>query len=187
MGMVRYVAFLRGINVGGHTVKMDVLRRQFEGLGFADVSTFIASGNVVFQTQEEGADPAALEQRIERALRAALGYEVATFLRTDAEVAQVAAYTPFADLPVEPGDSSYVIFLRTAPDAVTGDRVSALSNERDLLRVGGRELYWLRRGSLLESTINSATFDRALGAMPTTMRNAKTLRRLAAKYPVTPS
>ena len=180
--MIRYMAFLRGINVGGHTVKMEALRRLFEGLGFADVSTFIASGNVVFKTDE--ADPAALEQRIEQALQVALGYEVATFLRTDAEVTRVAGYSPLPDLPVEPGDSSYVIFLRTAPDAAAGDRVRALSNEQDVLKVEGRELYWLRRGSLLETTISNAAWGRALGVMPTTMRNANTLRRLAAKYPV---
>jgi uncharacterized protein (DUF1697 family) len=180
--VVRYIAFLRGINVGGHTVKMEALRRLFEGLRFAAVSTFIASGNVVFETDE--GDPVALEQLIERALHVALGYEVATFLRTDAEVALVAAYAPFPELAFEPGDTSYVIFLRTAPDAATGDRVRALSNERDVLRVEGRELYWLRRGSLLETTISNAAWGRALGVMPTTMRNANTLRRLAARYPV---
>jgi hypothetical protein len=62
--------------------------------------------------------------------------------------------------------------------------VRALSNERDVLRVEGRELYWLRRGSLLETTISNAAWGRALGVMPTTMRNANTLRRLAAKYSV---
>jgi uncharacterized protein (DUF1697 family) len=102
--VTRYVAFLRAINVGGHTVKMEALRRLFEGLRFAAVSTFIASGNVVFETDE--GDPVALEQLIERALHVALGYEVATFLRTDAEVALVAAYAPFPELAFEPGDTS---------------------------------------------------------------------------------
>ena len=86
--MTRYVAFLRGLNVGGHTVKMDALRKHFEDLGFENVSTFIASGNVIFETKD--AKPAALEKKIEQALERALGYEVATFLRTDKEVAQIA-------------------------------------------------------------------------------------------------
>jgi uncharacterized protein (DUF1697 family) len=177
--VARYVAFLRGINVGGHTVKMELLRRRFEDLGFGSVSTFIASGNVLFEA--EAAEPAALERRIEEALRAALGYDVATFLRTGSEVASVAAQVPFPDADARPGDTMYVLFLRAAPDETARRRVSALSTDQDLLHVVGRELYWLRRGSLRDSTINDAALGKALGAQPTTMRNLNTLRRLAAK------
>ena len=91
--MPRYIAFLRAINVGGHTVKMDRLRQHFESLGFANVETFIASGNVVFETT--AMDTAALETRIAAALHAALGYEVATFIRTEAELSGIAEYQPF--------------------------------------------------------------------------------------------
>jgi uncharacterized protein (DUF1697 family) len=72
--MPRYVAFLRAINVGGHIVKMDALRRHFASLGFDDVETFIASGNVIFQSRSTAA--AALERRIEACLEERLGYEV---------------------------------------------------------------------------------------------------------------
>ena len=61
--MSRYLAFLRAINVGGHTVKMDALRHIFESLGFTSVETFIASGNVIFEAGQQ--DPAALEKAIE--------------------------------------------------------------------------------------------------------------------------
>ncbi len=61
--MPRHIAFLRGINVGGHRVKMDELRRLFGELSFSDVSTFIASGNVVFESPDE--DRAGLEREIE--------------------------------------------------------------------------------------------------------------------------
>ena len=91
--MTRYIAFLRAINVGGRTVKMDELRTLFAAMGFAGVETFIASGNVIFAADHS--DAAALQQRIEGELNQALGYAVATFLRTDAEVAAVARYAPF--------------------------------------------------------------------------------------------
>jgi uncharacterized protein (DUF1697 family) len=68
--MPRYIAFLRAINVGGHTVKMDVLRQHFAALGFSNVETFIASGNVVFETTAK--NTRTLEQKIEKHLRAAL-------------------------------------------------------------------------------------------------------------------
>ena len=61
--MPRYVAFLRAINVGGHTVKMDQLRRLFERLGFSKVETFIASGNVIFESASRSAK--ALEKNTE--------------------------------------------------------------------------------------------------------------------------
>src|SRR4030095_12804333 len=84
--MPRYVAFLRAINVGGHIVKMDQLRKLFTQLGFTDVETFIASGNVLFTSPSKSG--AALEAKIEKHLKAALGYEVATFVRTATEVCQ---------------------------------------------------------------------------------------------------
>jgi len=85
--MPRLIAFLRAINVGGHTVTMEKLRREFEGLGLKDVETFIASGNVIFTARQ--ADTVALEKKIEARLHKALGYEVATFVRSCEEVAAV--------------------------------------------------------------------------------------------------
>src|SRR5438093_11101582 len=91
--MVRFIAFLRAINVGGHTVKMDDLRRLFESLGCSNPETFIASGNVIFESPVE--DVRTLEKSIERHLRTALGYEVATFIRTAPELADIAKFQPF--------------------------------------------------------------------------------------------
>ncbi len=103
-----YVALLRGINVGGHTVKMDALRAHFEELGFANVRTYIQSGNVFFDSDET--DRVALAERIERHLRAALGYEVPVCLRTVAELEQVVAADPFAGLTVTPDMRLAVMF-----------------------------------------------------------------------------
>ena len=88
--MTRYIAFLRAINVGGHTVKMDILRQLFEELGLSKVETFIASGNVIFETPSQ--NERELEERIQAKLHASLGYQVATFLRTDQEVASIVTY-----------------------------------------------------------------------------------------------
>src|SRR4051812_42161160 len=104
--MTRFFAFLRGINVGGHKVTMDRLRKEFETLGLADVSTFIASGNVVFEADD--GDGAALERRIERHLADTLGYEVPTFLRTGKELSRIAKHNPFAD---SDGGTLFVAFL----------------------------------------------------------------------------
>ena len=75
----RYVAFLRAMNVGGHNVKMADLREQFTVLGFTNVTTFIASGNVRFSSRAE--NTTALEAQIETHLAAHLGFAVDTFIR----------------------------------------------------------------------------------------------------------
>jgi len=106
---MRYIALLRGINVGGHTVKMDRLRQLFEELGLARVRTYIQSGNVFFETNQT--DRTALTDTIERHLRAALGYDVAVFLRTIPELEEIAASDAFAHLDVTPDTRLTVVFL----------------------------------------------------------------------------
>lgn len=182
--MVRYAAFLRGINVGGHTVKMDALRGHFEALGLDAVSTVIASGNVLFESDSR--DTAQLEGQIEAHLRAALGYEVATFVRTDVEVAHSAKHIPFPRLEPHESDTLYVAFLRRSIAAATRRSLLALANETDHLHVRQRELYWLVRGAFSESTLGAPALEKALGT-PTTVRNVNTLRRIAAKSPPAPA
>jgi uncharacterized protein (DUF1697 family) len=90
--MPRYLAFLRGINVGGHRVKMDRLGELVEALGFEHVETFMASGNVIFSSQS--ADVADMEERIAGHLEDALGHAVPTFVRSQAELESIASFEP---------------------------------------------------------------------------------------------
>lgn len=101
----QFVAFLRGINVGGHTVKMDVLKRAFEDLGYTNVQTVLASGNVVFEAQE--VDVLALETKLEEAC----GFAVPCIVRTMAEVRAIANLKPFKDIVVSVGTRLFVTFL----------------------------------------------------------------------------
>jgi uncharacterized protein (DUF1697 family) len=181
MVMQRYVALLRGINVGGHTVKMDALRALFEEMGLQNVATFIASGNVIFETPV--ADARALEERIEDHLRQSLGYDVATFVRTPSELAAIAAYRPFPDDdPDAAGNALYVAFLAALPTGEVQAKLLALQTPTDAFRFHDRELYWFLRTKLSESSLFSgAVVERTLGA-PMTMRNITTVRKLAAKY-----
>src|SRR5262245_20090236 len=109
--MASYVAFLGGINVGGNRVTMDRLRSEFEALGFDDVGTFIASGNVFFRASGSAAQ---LESRIEVHLEGALGYAVPTFLRTNAAVVAAAERAPFGT--ARPGHTHAIAFLKRAPN-----------------------------------------------------------------------
>jgi uncharacterized protein (DUF1697 family) len=173
-GRKRYVAFLRGINVGGHRVKMEDLRGVFEVLGFSNVSTFIASGNVIFE-----AAPAKVgEPRIEAALREALGYEVPTFVRTPDDLKDIVAHRPFPQSDLEnPDFRMHVCFLRHAPD---GDRIQALRSfetSTDAFHVHGREIYWLCRGMLNQSLAKWPQMEKRVTG-PSTARNIAMLRRL---------
>jgi len=175
----RYVAFLRAINVGGRVVKMDRLRDVFTGLGFSAVETFIASGNVIFETR--GPDIRAIEETIERALQPALGYHVAAFVRPSRDLATIAGHQPFPTKPGgEPDGTIYIGFLRAAPTAAARRAVLSLRTDVDELDVHRGELYWLVRGKLMDSKLPGGALERALG--PTTMRNRNTVVRLAARY-----
>ena len=180
--MPRYIAFLRAINVGGHTVKMDQLRTLFEQLKFSNVETFIASGNVIFDSPATQVQQ--IEQQIERHLRAALGYAVATFIRSTAQLAAVAAYQPFppAELAQE-GSSLYIAFLQAAPGDTAAQKLLAFRTEVDDFHIHGREAYWLCRIRSSDSTFSGALLEKSIG-MPATMRNVTTVRKLAAKYPI---
>lgn len=172
----RYVAFLRAINVGGHTVKMDRLRAEFEALRFRDVATFIASGNVLFSAGAT-ADPATLESTIERRLHKALGYEVATFVRSPEELAALVRDEPWPDR--DPGTTLWTGFVKSAIDADVRDRLRALCSEVEDVDARGRHVYWLRRRLEMAVLRTGAKIDKALGG-PVTFRNVTTVRKLAA-------
>lgn len=177
---MQYVALLRGINVGGHRVKMDRLRALFEELGLQDVSTFIASGNVIFST--DSADTDSLTERIERHLAQELGYEVPTFLRLPGELAEIAAFEPpAAERGAHPEPSLYVDFLSAPPSKQLRDTLTSLCSETDNFFFSKREVYWLIQGKLSESPLFAKEFEKATRGVPATMRNVTTLRRLVAK------
>lgn len=177
--MPRLFAFLRAINVGGRTVKMERLRQLFESLGFTGVETFIASGNVVFETA--AGDARALERRIEERLREALGYEVATFIRSGAELAEIANHKPFRQADLDAAAALNIAFLAEGLDEESERKLMRLRTEIDDFHARGREVYWLCRKKQSESTFSNAVLERALGVR-STMRGAGTVQKMAAKY-----
>ena len=177
--MTRYIAFLRAINVGGHTVKMDYLRQLFESLDFSKVETFIASGNVLFEADSNNGN--ALEKKIETKLNETLGYEVATFIRTDAELKAIANYKPFLQSQLAASTAFNVAFLKELPDDKSKQRVMALRTAIDEFHFHERELYWLCKKKQSESTFSNAVLERTLGK-PSTIRGLTTVQKIAAKY-----
>ena len=179
--MPRYVAFLRAINVGGHTVKMDALRQHFETLKFKYVETLIASGNVIFESN--AGDASTLARRIEKHLYETLGYEVGTFIRRSDELLKVAAHKPFkgADMSAS-GNSIYVAFIDEPIGADAMRKLKPHATAWDEFQVMEREVYWLcRRKKMSESKFSGAVLEKTL-QRPATLRNMTTIRKIAAKF-----
>ena len=173
---VRQAAFLRAINVGGHTVKMDELRRVLSEAGLEAVETFIASGNVVFDAPP--GDEGESEARIESALRTAYGFEVATFVRPVTGLASLVTANPFETTG---GGKVQVGFVRSVLSEETARSVLALANANDEFQVSGRDLYWYTHTSIHESPVTGPMLEKA-AAGPCTWRNINTIVRMAAKY-----
>ena len=167
------MAFLRAINIRTHQVKMADLRKHFEPLQFDDVSTFIASGNVIFSASGSAET---LESRIEEQLQKCLGYAVGTFLRSEDEVKAIAGHDPFGE-----AGTSYVVVLRREPSSELKARIEALNSDENGVKVHGREVYW-KPVTFLSSNVGGA-LAKILGKEHT-IRNANTLKRLAQKFEV---
>ena len=178
--MPRYVAFLRAINVGGHTVRMEDLRANFEHLGLSRVETYIASGNVIFETRATGVP--ALERKIEDRLKAALGHEVATFLRTVEEVADIARHEAFPEAAIKTAGANCVGFLTQPLSREQAKLLTTFANSIDSFHLNGREIYWLSRVGQSESKFSNAVLEKAL-KIRATFRGIKTIRGLTAKFP----
>jgi uncharacterized protein (DUF1697 family) len=177
--MDRFVAFLRGMNLGGRRIKNDELRSRFEELGFGDVATFRASGNVIFGSDD--GDEAVLTERIETGLAEALGYEVPAFLRSAEEVRGIEAHDPFDPGLVEASAGKLqVSMLLRAPSAKVREDVLAMATEEDRLTIRRRELYWLPSGGMLDSSLDLKAIDAVLGL--STRRTKATIDQIAAKH-----
>lgn len=174
--MAMYAAFLRGINVGGHRVSKDRLIAVFEDLGFESVSTFRASGNVLFEASAAKPEP----EPIESALEAALGYEVPTFLRSSRQVAKIAAREPFTAKQRSASQGKLqVAFLHKRPSNRAAAQASELAVAAEPVTIEGKELCWLPKGSMRDSELDLAVLERAVG--PWTMRTMGTVEQIAAK------
>jgi len=174
----RLYAFLRAINVGGHTVTMAKLRELFEDLGFDGVETFIASGNVIFDAGAKGT--AALEKKIEAHLEDALGYEVKTFIRSGPELVALAAHKAFPDARVSAARAYCVGFLSQPLDAAAKTALDGLKTAIDDFHVNGREVYWLCKVGQSDSKFSNVVFEKATKAR-VTFRGANTVSKLAAR------
>jgi len=169
----RYVALLRGINVGrARQVDMPRLREVLTARGHAEVRTHLRSGNVIL---DSGLAEAELAADVREAIAQEFGFDVPVVVRTGAEIAAVVAGDPFATVATDPA-RYLVTFLPEPPPRALVDALPPADTGDYLVR--GRELYlWLPDG-IANTPVASWKWDRLLG-VPGTARNWNTVRRLA--------
>jgi uncharacterized protein (DUF1697 family) len=128
---MKYVAFLRGINVGGNQkVSMEELKKVFSSLGFTDVVTILNSGNVIFTSSDSHT---ALPKMIEEALEKKFGFLPAVIIRTETQVQAIIAKDPFKHVNVTPQTRLYVSFTDTE-DLESVIDITATKNTTDLMK-----------------------------------------------------
>ena len=174
---MRFVAFLRGINVAGINIKMEDLRKTFADLGFENVKTILASGNVLFDSART--DRAKLKRDIEKGLNEAFGYEAWVVLLDVPTVQRVIDAYPFE--PEREGWQPYVLLSSDpAPIAELLEFADDLDPALERIAGGDGVLYWeVERGQTLKSTFGK-TLGKKRYKSTTTNRNLRTLLKVAA-------
>ncbi|RQX03767.1 DUF1697 domain-containing protein [Micromonospora inaquosa] len=174
--MTRYVALLRGVNVGTTRLAMADLRRIVSDLGHEDVKTYLQSGNVAFGSTVRDAEK--LAAGIERALTDELALTVPVLVRSGRELAAIAGGNPYADREDDP-TRLLVAFLATAPTKSTVDALTVPGGENVSFTVTGREVFLhYVDGGYGRSKFTNAYLEKKLGVVATT-RNWKSVRALA--------
>jgi uncharacterized protein (DUF1697 family) len=173
---MRHVALLRAVNVGG-TAKLPMasLRELVLGLGYRDVTTLIASGNVMFDAR---GSEATIAKKIEDALRTKLGLDTDVLVRTADQLAPIVKSHAFADRGSD-GSRLHVVFLRDAPTKAAIAKLDPSRSPGDEILVRGREIHWHTPKGAGQSKLSMVYFERVLGT-PGTTRNHNTVSKLHA-------
>jgi len=172
--MIRYVAFLRAVNVGGRVVKMDELKKMFAIPGFKNISTYIQSGNVIFDCVED--DKSVLVKKIETKLLKSLDYEVKVFLKTIPDIADIVKKNPFKEITEDM--RLHVSFLSAKPDKEKVELIIPMQNENEQFRIINTEVYLLvKKGGYGNSTFSNNFFEKKLKLQATT-RNWATVNKM---------
>ncbi|PSL49913.1 uncharacterized protein (DUF1697 family) [Chitinophaga niastensis] len=175
--MAKYIAFLRAINVGGNRiVKMESLRQLLTEAGLKNVSTYIQSGNVIFESGST--NTTALTEKIEKLLHKTYGFEVPTIIRSVAEMQTVIKQNPFPGVIPDKEVQIYVAFLARAAGPDAAKIIASLQTEAETLHITEREVYCLVKKKLELKPLGAITqIEKKLG-IPCTARNWATVNKV---------
>jgi uncharacterized protein (DUF1697 family) len=172
--MGTYAVLLRGVNVGGHRkVPMARLREALEAAGFDRVRTYIQSGNIVLDSsRNSGRDAGAVGEAVAAVILAEFGHTVAVMVRSAAEMDRIAASDPFAGRGLDESKVTVAFLSAPAPD------LAVPAGRPEEAHVRGREVWVYYPDGLGASTLDRSGFWKPLGAVQSTVRNLRTVRKL---------
>ncbi len=174
--MPRYVALLRGINVGGNTmIKMDDLRAMFEGLGFENVVSYINSGNLAFDVRKTS--DASLAAKIEKAVEVHMGKPVQVMVREQKDIERILANNPFEG-QYGTHKEMHVLFLKDELSKENEKWLSDTAPAGERFSVAGREIYCHLPMGVADSYLGRGQFEKKLKVV-VTARNWRTVEKLA--------
>lgn len=180
---MRYVALLRGINVGGNTmIKMAELKKSFESLGFANVASYVNSGNLAFDVgsphvSEGSSLESSLADSIEQAIERDFGARVSVMVREQASIPKIIAANPF-DGEFESHKEMHVLFLKNEISEEQIAKLLELAPAEERFAVAGREIYCHLPMGVVDSVMGRGLFERKL-KIAVTARNWRTVQKLA--------
>lgn len=152
---------------------MATARGLLEDLGYAEVSSYVNSGNLLFSAS---GSTDALEAKVRAALETEFGFELTTFVRTAAQVRTLVEAEPFT---LKGDDTHFVLFPLTRMTPTETRAVQAMSNDHDELVIRGRDVHWLIHSKSTETTLGPTDWKKALPDNPSTARNMTMLTKLA--------
>src|ERR1700761_7105815 len=156
--MIKYIAFLRAVNVGGRVVKMDELKNIFAIPGLKNISTYIQSGNVLFESMETNKDY--LIKKIETKLLKSLGYEVKVLLKSASDMVAVVKNNPFK---VSDENNIYITFLSSIPDKGLYKPFVEMETGNEIFEFLNTEIYIkLKKNTYGETKFSNNFFEKKL-------------------------
>jgi uncharacterized protein (DUF1697 family) len=174
--MPRYVALLRGINVGGNNmIKMEKLRETFAALGFENVKTYINSGNIAFDAKKTS--DAKLAKKIHDTIENEFGFNISVMVRSADDLAKVLKANPYLG-KFDDDRYLHVFFLENELTAEQAELLMEQANENEFITADGRTIYYMLKISILDSALGKGFLDKKL-KIPSTARNWRTVGRIA--------
>lgn len=176
--MKNYIALLRGINVGAkRKILMVDLRQLFDELGFIDVTTYIQSGNVLFNTDQTKTNKE-IATEIEQAIAAAYDFEVSVIIRTANEINKLITENPFAIPDEIEVNKHHLTLLKEAPGAEALEKIQSYDFAPDQYIIKNKDVFVYHQGRYSDTKLGNAFFEKKLKVVATT-RSMKTILKLA--------
>lgn len=175
---MKYISILRGINVGGHKkVKMADLKSLYETQGFESVTTYIQSGNVIFESTKN-LNKTSARDSIEKAIEEKYGFHVPVDIRTNKELEQVVENCPFEEALSEENSAKVLVtFLQSTPSKQNQNLLLKLVKPPEKLTIQGEEVYLYCPNGYGKSKLTNTFIENKLDSSATT-RNWKSVKKL---------